>query len=159
MADDPTRQAELRSLRHAVPATLNEEGRGYEKDGGRKISTDWAVPFADLPGFVEACDRRLAEAGVERVYRYGHVGNGHPHYNLLVRDDDEKRRADAVVAWMCAEACRRGGTITAEHGMGKVKLHYAKDRFDPLTLAAMKAVKDQFDPQGLLAPGNLFATP
>jgi FAD/FMN-containing dehydrogenase len=156
IADAPARQAELRSLRHAVPATLNEEGRGYESDGGRKISTDWAVPFAELPAFMEAADRRLEAAGVERVFRYGHVGNGHPHYNLLVRDDDERRRADGVVEWMCEEACRRGGTITAEHGMGKVKLHYAHHRFDPLSREVMRAIKDRFDPKGILAPGNLF---
>jgi D-lactate dehydrogenase len=82
------------------------------------------------------------------------VGNGHPHYNLLVRDGDERARADEVVAWMCEAACRLGGTITAEHGMGKVKLHHAHHRFDPLTRAAMKAIKDQFDPAGILAPGN-----
>jgi FAD/FMN-containing dehydrogenase len=156
IADDPARQAELRSLRHAVPATLNEEGRGYEGAGGRKISTDWAVPFDQLASFMEDVDRRLEAAGIERVFRFGHVGNGHPHYNLLVRDADERRRADAVVDWMCGEACRRGGTITAEHGMGKVKLRYAHHRFDPLTLAAMRAIKDRFDPTGILAPGNLF---
>lgn len=154
IADDPARQKELRRLRHAVPATLNEEGRGYEGDGGRKISTDWAVPFAELAGFMAESDRRLEGAGIERVFRYGHVGNGHPHYNLLVRDGDERARADEVVAWMCEAACRLGGTITAEHGMGKVKLHHAHHRFDPLTRAAMKAIKDQFDPAGILAPGN-----
>ncbi len=156
IADDPARQDELRRLRHAVPATLNEEGRTYEADGGRKISTDWAVPFEALAPFMAEADRRLDAAAVERVFRYGHVGNGHPHYNLLVRDADERRRADEVVAWMCEEACRLGGTITAEHGMGKVKLHHAHHRFDPLTQAAMRAIKDRFDPAGILAPGNLF---
>ena len=106
---------------------------------------------------MEEADRRLDDAGIERVFRYGHVGNGHPHYNLLVRDADERRRADAVVEWMCQAACQRGGTITAEHGMGKVKLHYAHHRFDALSIAAMRAVKDRFDPAGILAPGNLFA--
>ncbi len=156
VADDPARQDELRRLRHAVPATLNEEGRGYEAAGGRKISTDWAVPFEALGAFMTESDGRLEAAGIERVFRYGHVGNGHPHYNLLVRDGDERRRADAVIAWMCEEACRLGGTITAEHGMGKVKLHHAHHRFDPLTQAAMRAIKDRFDPTGILAPGNLF---
>ena len=117
-----------------------------------------AAPFEDLADFMEAIDRRLDAAGIEQVYRFGHVGNGHPHYNLIVRDAEERRRADEVVDWMCGEACRRGGTITAEHGMGKVKLHYVDHRFDALTQGAMRALKDRFDPTGILAPGNLFAT-
>ncbi len=156
VATDRTRQEELRMLRHAVPATLNEEGARYMADGGKKMSTDWAVPIDQLAGFMARSDLWLAEAGIERVARFGHVGNGHPHYNLLLRNGAEVERAEAVVDRMCAEACALGGTITAEHGVGKVKKPYLHHRFSLLELASMRAIKDLFDPDGLLAPGNLF---
>ena len=156
IAADHLQQEELRLLRHAVPATLNEEGRGYHAAGGKKISTDWAVPFRELAPFMARIDGWLEEAGIERVARYGHVGDGHPHYNLIVKNGDEAARAGAVVDRMCAEACALGGTVTAEHGIGKVKRDYAKYRFGDWQIAAMKAVKTVFDPAGIMAPGNIW---
>jgi glycolate oxidase len=156
VATDPARQDELRRLRHAVPATLNEEGRAHAGAGGRKISTDWAVPFDRLAPLVETFDGWLADAGIDRALRYGHVGNGHPHYNLIVKDPAERARAETVVHRMCEAACAVGGTITAEHGIGKIKRPYVPYRFTPLELAAMRAVKSVFDPAGMMAPGNLF---
>ena len=156
VATDRARQEELRMLRHAVPASLNEEGTSYMEAGGKKVSTDWAVPFEKLPAFMAQADAWLAEAQIDRVARFGHVGNGHPHYNLLLRDADEVARAEAVVERMCQEACALGGTVTAEHGVGKVKRPYIHHRFSSLELASMRAIKTLFDPAGLLAPGNLF---
>jgi glycolate oxidase len=156
VATDPTRQEELRLLRHAVPATLNEEGRSHAAAGGRKISTDWSVPFGQLAPLVQTFDGWLADAGIDRSLRYGHVGNGHPHYNLIVKDAEERARGDAVVKKMCEAACAVGGTITAEHGIGKIKQAYVGFRFSPLEIETMKAVRRVFDPQGIMAPGNLF---
>jgi len=120
------------------------------------MSTDWAVPFPHLAEFMERADGWLREARIDRVARFGHVGNGHPHYNLMLRDAAEVGRAEVVVARMCEEACALGGTVTAEHGVGKVKRPYLRHRFSSLELGSMKAIKDLFDPAGLLAPGNLF---
>lgn len=156
VATDPARQEELRTLRHAVPASLNEEGTRYMEAGGKKMSTDWAVPFEHLAGFMARADGWLEEARIDRVARFGHVGNGHPHYNLLLPDAAAVERAEVVVSRMCEEACALGGTVTAEHGVGKVKKPYLRHRFSSLELGCMKAIKDLFDPAGLLAPGNLF---
>ncbi len=156
IASNRSEQEELRLLRHAVPATLNDEGRSHRDAGGKKISTDWAVPFQHLATLVAEFDGWLREAGIDRVARYGHVGNGHPHYNLIVKDAEEAARAAGVVDRMCQEACRLGGTVTAEHGVGKVKRDYVRYRFSPLHFAAMKAVKGAFDPAGILAPGNIW---
>jgi glycolate oxidase len=57
---------------------------------------------------------------------------------------------------MCQEACALGGTIAAEHGVGKVKIPYLHHRYSALELAVMKGAKDAFDPLGIMAPGNLF---
>jgi FAD/FMN-containing dehydrogenase len=157
VAADRRQQEELRSLRHAVPATLNEEGHSFAAAGGRKISTDWAVPFDQLAPLIARCDRWIADAGLVRTARYGHVGNGHPHYNFIVRDPEEAAVAHEIVDRMCAEACALGGTISAEHGIGKVKRPYLHHRFTELDLAVMRAVKAVFDPTSILAPGNLFS--
>ena len=156
VATERAQQEELRSLRHAVPSTLNEEGGRLAAAGGKKISTDWAVPFEQLAPLMHKIDAWLAEAGLRRFVRYGHVGNGHPHYNLIVADANEAALAAAVVDRMCAEACRLGGTITAEHGVGKLKIPYLQHRYGALELAAMRGVKSAFDPKGIMAPGNLF---
>jgi FAD/FMN-containing dehydrogenase len=156
VATDRAQQEELRALRHAVPASLNEEGARLAAAGGKKVSTDWAVPFEHLAPLMERIDGWLREADIGRFVRYGHVGNGHPHYNLIVEDAAEAARASAVVDRMCAEACSLGGTVTAEHGVGKVKLPYIHYRFGAFELAVMRGVKAAFDPTGIMAPGNLF---
>lgn len=156
IASNRGEQEELRLLRHAVPATLNEEGRSFRDAGGKKVSTDWAVPFEHLAPLVAEFDGWLRDAGIERVARYGHVGNGHPHYNLIVKDAEEAARAAQVVDRMCRRACELGGTVTAEHGVGKIKRDYAAYRFTPLHFAAMKGIKSAFDPHGILAPGNIW---
>ena len=156
VATDRIRQDELRTLRHAVPATLNEEGARFLAAGSKKISTDWAVPFEHLAAFMARADGWLRDAGIERVARFGHVGNGHPHYNLMLRDADEVRRGEQVVMRMCEQACALGGTITAEHGVGKVKRPYVRHRFGALELASMWAIKELLDPSLILAPENLF---
>jgi FAD/FMN-containing dehydrogenase len=114
------------------------------------------VPFDQLASFMKRADGWLQRAGIERVARFGHVGNGHPHYNLMLRDAEEVLQAEQVVARMCEEACGLGGTITAEHGVGKVKRPYLRHRFGDLELASMRAIKELMDPSQLLAPENLF---
>ena len=156
VADAEERVLAIRRLRHSVPATLNERARACRDAGGRKISTDWAVPIHELPGMVHAADRLCREAGVHAWTRYGHIGNGHPHYNMVARDADELTRYLAVSEAMCLEAISRGGTVSAEHGIGKVKRDYLKLQAAPAMLAAMRSVKVAFDPDGVLAPGNLF---
>jgi FAD/FMN-containing dehydrogenase len=156
VAEDAARQRELRRLRHLVPTTLNEWGAAHAAAGGRKVSTDCAVPPERLPELFAAADRLTAAAGVDLVVRYGHVGDGHPHIYMRGRDTAEVERLSDVAAALCAEALRLGGTVAAEHGVGKVKQRFLALQYPPPVLAAMRAVKRGFDPDGLLAPGNIF---
>jgi len=156
VADSEERVLAIRRLRHSVPATLNERARGFRDAGGRKVSTDWAVPISELPAMMAVADQLCVDAGVHAWTRYGHVGSGHPHYNMVARDPEELERYLTVAKNMCAEAIRRGGTVSAEHGIGKVKREYFAMQVSPQVLGAMRAVKRAFDPAGILAPGNLF---
>lgn len=147
---------EARRVRHAVPATMNERGARHRGAGGRKVSTDWAVPYARL-GDAIAESRRIADRhGVEQAVTYGHAGNGHPHQNFIARDAAELARIEAVVGETLAYVISLGGTVAAEHGVGKLKRRWLPMQLSPMQLGAMRALKAELDPLGLLAPGNVF---
>ena len=147
---------EARRVRHAVPATMNERGSLRRPFGGRKVSTDWAVPYARL-GEMLAKARTFADiAGIEQAVTYGHAGNGHPHQNFLAHDADALHRIEAVVEETLREVIAMGGTVAAEHGIGKLKRRWLPMQMSPLQLRTMRAVKAELDPAGILAPGNVL---
>lgn len=146
----------VRQMRHAVPATMNERGARYRAHGGRKISTDWAVPYRRL-GDALSTARLLADAaGVEQAVSYGHAGNGHPHQNYIARDSAELAIVDRVVEETLRRIIAMGGTVAAEHGIGKLKRRWLPLQLSPLQIGMLRAIKRELDPNGLLAPGNIF---
>ena len=104
-------------------------------------------------------DRIKQREGVDLAVRYGHVGDGHPHVFFRGRDAGEVARLYDIAEILCREAVRLGGTVVAEHGVGKVKQRFLPLQHSEPVLAAMRAVKRSFDPDGRLAPGNLFPDP
>ena len=145
-----------RGIRHAIPLTMNERGATYRALGGRKVSTDWAVPY---PRLYEALSRARAIAdahGVAQAVAYGHAGNGHPHQNFIARDAAELLRIEAVVEATLREVIAMGGTVAAEHGIGKLKRRWLPMQASAMQLGMMRAIKHELDPLGLLAPGNVL---
>lgn len=147
---------EARRLRHAVPATMNERGAARRAFGGRKVSTDWAVPYRDLADMLEEARRLADEAGVPQAVTYGHAGSGHPHQNFIAADADELQRITAVVEATLRRVIARGGTVAAEHGIGKLKRQWLPLQLTPLQIGVMRSMKRALDPLGLLAPGNVL---
>jgi FAD/FMN-containing dehydrogenase len=148
--------ATARRIRHAVPSTMNERGAGRRAAGGRKVSTDWAVPYHRLFEAI-AMSRELArQAGVSQAVTYGHAGNGHPHQNYIARDATELEAIERVVEQTLRSVVAMGGTVSAEHGIGKLKRRWLPLQLSSLELGMMRAVKHELDPLGLLAPGNIF---
>jgi FAD/FMN-containing dehydrogenase len=162
MADDTIvattdeRKGELRKLRHALPTEMNERGQSARATGGRKLSTDWAVPLDFMPRAIEEATRIAEETFGGFFIRYGHIGNGHPHFNLLAEDPESLARARAATHRMARLAIEMGGTVTAEHGIGKIKREYLRYQYPAWVVEAMRAVKRTLDPGGILAPGNIF---
>lgn len=147
---------EARRLRHAVPACMNERGSSFRGSGGRKVSTDWAVPFRALH---EAIIAARAAAGRQRIAQpviYGHAGNGHPHENFIARDAEELSAIERAVTETLAYVLEAGGTVAAEHGIGKLKRRWLPLQMSELQIRAMRALKHELDPLGLLAPGNVL---
>ncbi len=156
IAEQPKQQEELRRLRHKIPSTLFEEGGFHVKNGGGKVSTDWSVPISRIHEIINYAQDLAVSAKLEEPVIYGHIGNGHPHYNFIAKDSKEKEQILSVVHKTCQKVVSMGGTIAAEHGIGKVKKSFVKYQYPESIINAMKAMKNSFDPNGILAPGNIF---
>ena len=154
--DGEAKLRDARRFRHSIPATMNERGGRHRDAGGRKVSTDWAVPYRRLPEAVAAARRLAREAGVAQPVIYGHAGNGHPHENFIARDSSELATIERVVEQTLQQVLALGGTVAAEHGIGKIKRRWLPLQMNSLQIAMMSAVKRELDPLQLLAPGNIL---
>jgi len=117
---------------------------------------DPGVPLDRLPAFTEEVRHKVAELSASAsVHIFGHLGEGNLHVNILgLRDDDD--RVDAAVLELVA---RLGGSIGSEHGMGKAKARWLSLARSPGEIAAMQAIKQALDPQGILNRGVIFPDP
>ena len=154
--DGEARLREARKIRHSIPATMNERGSRYRESGGRKISTDWAVPYRKLPEAIQTARSLVKERGIEQPVIYGHAGNGHPHQNFIARDAREVTTIEGVVEETLKRVLALRGTVAAEHGIGKIKRRWLPLQMNPLQISMMTAVKKELDPNGILAPGNIL---
>jgi FAD/FMN-containing dehydrogenase len=112
--------------------------------------------YRHLKEAIRESRRYAAEAGIEQPVIYGHAGNGHPHQNFIARDAAELARMEEVVEQTLRYVVSVGGTVAAEHGIGKIKRKWLSLQLTPLQLGVMGAMKHALDPAALLAPGNLF---
>jgi D-lactate dehydrogenase (cytochrome) len=89
---------------------------------------------------------------------FGHIGDNHVHVNILPRDDDgSKRRHGKSIAALFIAPSIWGGTISAEHGIGKLKREYLRELYGDEHLREMAQLKRAFDPAGILGRGNMFS--
>jgi D-lactate dehydrogenase (cytochrome) len=145
-------QEKLREFRHQLPVLMNEWFARYNQ---RKVSTDMAVPdekFADMLAFYDETLR----ASDLRYTIFGHIGDNHVHVNILPRDDKEAERARAIYMTFARRAVEAGGTISAEHGIGKLKRESLQLLYNEEHLREMAALKRAFDPGAILGRGNMF---
>jgi FAD/FMN-containing dehydrogenase len=147
---------EARRIRHSIPTTMNERGTRYRAAGGRKVSTDWAVPYHRIAEAIQTARSLATDSGVEQAVIYGHAGNGHPHQNFIARDARELANIEGVIEETLKRVLALGGTVAAEHGIGKIKRKWLPLQMNRLQIAMMTAVKRELDPLGILAPGNIL---
>lgn len=120
-----------------------------------KINEDVVVPVSRVPDLV-AATRALAAKHALPIVCFGHAGNGNIHVNLLPRDDAEQARALHALDELFDAVIRLDGTLSGEHGIGLAKREFMSRALDPHALALMRAIKVQFDPDGILNPGKLL---
>ena len=146
-------QAKLKEFRHALPVLMNEWFARYRQ---RKVSTDMSVPDEAFAGMLRFYQESL-RGGDLRYTIFGHIGDNHVHVNILPRDDQEAAKAWEIYRSFIRRAVEVGGTISAEHGIGKLKREYLAVLYGEQHLREMAALKHAFDPAGILGRGNIFA--
>ena len=146
-------QARLREFRHQLPVLMNEWFARYRQ---RKVSTDMSVPDDAFAGLFHLYQDTLRASGL-RYTIFGHIGDNHVHVNILPRDEDEGARARELYVQFLKYAASVGGTLSAEHGVGKLKRDYLRLFYTDDQLREMAAIKKTFDPNGILGRGNIFS--
>ncbi|MDQ0356976.1 D-lactate dehydrogenase (cytochrome) [Rhodoplanes tepidamans] len=152
MAESLEHRAAFWRLREFV-----SDAQRYE---GGSIKQDVSVPVAAVPDFI-----RAAAAAVTRLIPgcrpvpFGHLGDGNIHFNVSQPPDGDKQaflaRWDEVSNAVFAEVLSRGGSISAEHGIGVMKRDYLPRIKDPVALDLMRSIKQVLDPKGILNPGKV----
>jgi len=127
---------------------------------GSVSSHDISLPLGAVAGFIDEAREALAKIGSFRINCFGHLGDGNLHYNVfpakgLTRADyvDVKAQVARLVYDMVNA---RGGSFSAEHGVGRAKLDELERYGDPAKLAAMRAIKAALDPKGIMNPGVML---
>jgi D-lactate dehydrogenase (cytochrome) len=142
----------MRAFRHALPVTVNERIAKYKQ---KKVGTDMAVPDDRFPGFLKFYKETLDNSGLDYVI-FGHIGDCHLHANMLPRNENEAEKARQIYGRCVAQAIMLGGTVSAEHGIGKLKRKYLEAMMGERYLNEMAALKRTLDPNSILGRGNMF---
>ncbi len=122
-----------------------------------KVNEDVVVPRRRVPDYLDAMERLEAECRLPIVC-FGHVGDGNIHVNLMLdsSDPDQLERSEVAKSRVFELAVEMGGTISGEHGVGIMKSQFIGLALSPAAVAAMKAVKQALDPNGIMNPGKIF---
>jgi D-lactate dehydrogenase (cytochrome) len=142
----------MREFRHALPVSVNERIVKYKQ---RKVGTDMAVPDDNFESFLKFYKTKLDESGLEYVI-FGHIGDNHLHANMIPKNEEEMTKARHLYGRFIAQAIMLRGTVSAEHGIGKLKSKYLYVMYGERYLNEMAELKRAFDPKGILGRGNMF---
>jgi FAD/FMN-containing dehydrogenase len=142
-------------IRESIPLAQAEEGLN--------IKHDISIPVSKIPAFCAETDALLArEVPGVRLVNFGHLGDGNLHYNVQAPEGGDpqtflREQEERVNHLVFDQVARFDGSISAEHGVGSLKVHKLPVYKDPVALALMKSVKQALDPQNLMNPGRVLA--
>ncbi|MFB0563564.1 MAG: FAD-binding oxidoreductase [Candidatus Lokiarchaeia archaeon] len=147
----------MKDVRHAVPEKINSiiAKRRREHPELHKLGTDMAVPDEYLRTMMEFYKRKLEEKNLEYVI-FGHIGDNHLHVNILPRDKKDLNTAIDLYLEFAKKAVEFGGTVSAEHGIGKLKRPFLRVMYGQEGIEQIKAVKKALDPKGILNAGVMI---
>ncbi len=142
----------IQQFRHKISESVNEY---ITRNNFRKLGTDTAVPDDNFVEYYYYSKQLMKNAGMNYVI-YGHFGNSHMHLNMLPRNDAEFQKGLILYSDLCKKAVELGGTVSAEHGIGKTKHEYLLSMFGMDTVKKMMKIKKTLDPNLILGAGNMF---
>ncbi len=152
VAQNAAQRAEFWAVRETIPEA--------NKRIGSIASHDISVPLGAVPEFITRGREALTALGDFRINCFGHLGDGNLHYNMFPQHghtrgeyDHVRSEITDVVHDLVAEL---GGSFSAEHGVGRMKVADLAHYGDPAMLTAMRSLKAALDPVGIMNPGVLF---
>lgn len=152
IGEDRKNYDRLIDFRHRLPENINAY---FKKLGLTKIAMDMAVPeqnFPEMYGFY----RKIMKEEKLHTILFGHIGESHLHFNIFPSGDEEKIRAMQVYEVSVKKSLSLGGTVSAEHGIGKIKHRWLQVMYGEEGVRDMVRIKKTFDPYGILGPDNIF---
>ena len=154
VAENLTQARQLWHIREAIPLAQAEEGLN--------IKHDISLPISAIPQFCRATDAALAHVipGV-RIVNFGHLGDGNLHYNVQAPSGGDAaafllEQEDRVSTLVYDSVQRFGGSISAEHGVGSLKVETLEHHKSPVALGLMRAIKRALDPANVMNPGRVL---
>jgi len=157
---DRSELAKMKTVRHFVPEAVNGliAQRKAEFPEIHKIGTDMAVPDEAFRDYLKYYHEVLEEQGMEFVV-FGHIGDNHLHVNMLPRNNEEVKQGMDNYMVFAKRAVELGGTVAAEHGIGKLKRQFLEVMYGAEGIREMQAVKISLDPKYLINRGTMIAIP
>jgi D-lactate dehydrogenase (cytochrome) len=157
---EPADLERMKAVRHLIPETVNSiiAQRKQKHPLVHKLGTDMAVPNQHLETIINYYKKLLDEAGMEYII-FGHIGDNHLHVNILPRTDAEVHQGMAIYQRFARKAVELGGTVSAEHGIGKLKRPFLRVMYGDEGLAQIAQVKRALDPNWILNPSNMIPRP
>lgn len=144
-------------FRHQVPESINTliGQRQREIPELHKISTDFVVPEGKLNAFMQTMRNELNDKMLDYAI-FGHIGDNHLHVNIIPKNREELALAKKIYFEYARKAVETGGTISGEHGIGKIKKQMMHEIYSDSDMNEMKSIKKRFDSKCLLNPDVLF---
>ncbi|OZM71420.1 FAD-binding oxidoreductase [Amycolatopsis antarctica] len=122
------------------------------------LTDDVCVPRTRIAELIAGCDRISREVGL-RIAVVGHAGDGNMHPTIVYQPDspDEFARAQQAFDDILAVGLELGGTVTGEHGVGKIKREWLEKEIGPVGMRVHREIKNALDPTGVFNPGSMFS--
>jgi len=152
LAFDDAEIKKIQQFRHSVSAKVNEY---ISKNNFKKLGTDAAVPAEKFIEFYKFCTSLVKKSKIDYV-TYGHFGNSHIHLNILPKNSEEHLIGKELYKKICMKAIELNGTVSAEHGIGKLKIEYLTMMYGQDTIKKMAELKRTLDPNLILGIGNII---
>jgi D-lactate dehydrogenase (cytochrome) len=142
----------FRAFRHKIPERVNEM---VKKNKFPKVGTDFAVPEGALSEIVDFCNGEFKKVGIFNL-TFGHIGENHLHANILPKDAQEYKKCRQIYARIAGKVVELCGTVSAEHGIGKLKHIFLEKMLGENGFEEMSKFKKSFDAAGILGQDNIF---